>query len=65
MTDPTENGWLKDEFPLWDGPHAGLGLPSALFESYDQLRRNVAQEFGLQRAQVTGIDGGEGDVVLL
>lgn len=29
----------------------GLGLPSALFESYDQLRRNVAQEFGLQRAQ--------------
>jgi hypothetical protein len=38
---------------------SGLGLPSALFESYDQLRRNVAQEFGLQRAQVgfaRGID---------
>jgi len=33
----------------------GLGLPSALFESYDQLRRNVAQEFGLQRAQAVDL----------
>ena len=30
----------------------GLGLPSKLFESYDRLRRQVAQEEGLKRAQV-------------
>ena len=29
----------------------GLGLPSKLFESYDRLRREVAQDYGLQRAQ--------------
>eukprot|EP00913_Durusdinium_trenchii_P014863 g13939.t1 len=33
----------------------GLGLPSAIFESYDQLRRDTAQEFGLQKAQAVDL----------
>lgn len=47
----------SEVFRLGHTSYEGLGLPSAIFESYDQLRRDTAQEFGLQKAQAEGRGG--------